>query len=120
MSSDSGQAALDHAARRAESMGGCLVASLIAAWRRAFQQSVEDALQCSPADVVQLSLCLRPRVEAWGTDVGEIAAAIGIERSLLESFFRKARTAEGLAMAHPADDEIDGRLLAARDRDEHS
>jgi hypothetical protein len=120
MSSDSRHDALAQAAKRAESMSGCLVGSLVAAWRRAFQQPIEDALQCSPADVVQLSLCLRPRVEAWGADVGEIATAIGIERSLLEGFFRKARTAEGLAMAHPVDEELDGRLMAARDRDENS
>jgi hypothetical protein len=48
---------------------------------------------------------------------GEIAASI--DRDIFEGFFRKARTAEAWRWRIPPM-RIDGRLLAARDRDEHS
>ena len=78
MSSDSRLAAFAQAAKRAESVSGCLVASLVAAWRRAFQQPIEDALQCSPEDVVQLSLCLRPRGEHGPLTSGRLPRPSGL------------------------------------------
>lgn len=120
MSSDpSGGAFLARALQRAESDSAVLVAGLAAAWRRAFTgERLEDALGCSAARVGELSLCLRPRAATWGADIEEIAGATGIESRRLETFFRKAEIAERLAVSHSVDDNADGRLLAARDRDE--
>lgn len=120
MSSDpSKAAAIASAVHRAETHSGVLVAGLAAAWRRVFtDERLEDALGCSATDIAELSLCLRPRVESWAADVNEIATAVGIDSPRLETFFRKAEVAERLAFPHPVDDRADGRLLAARDRDE--
>jgi hypothetical protein len=122
MSSDPPKAAaVARAIHRAESHSAILVAGLAAAWRLAFtDERLEDALGCSAADIAELSLCLRPRLETWAADVDEIATAVGIDPLRLESFFRKAEVAERLAFSHPVDDGADGRLLAARDRDQNS
>jgi hypothetical protein len=109
---------LARAARRAE-RGGQLVAGLVAAWRQAFPDDrLEEALGASTRLVTELSLCLRPRQDHWTVDVEEIAQAIGIEPVRLEAVLRKAELAERLSVAHAADDPGDGRLMAARDRDE--
>ena len=108
---------LARAARRAE-RGGELVAGLVAVWRQAFpDERLEDALGAPARLVTELSLCLRPRLENWTTDVEEIARATGIEPDRLEAVLRKAELAERLSVAHAADDLGDGRLMAARDRD---
>ena len=109
---------LARAAQRAASHSGELVAALAPAWEGAFpEHRLEDVLGCSEEAVTHLMLCLRPRSETWSTDISEIAEAIGIELPCLESFFRKAEVAERLSFAHPSHDAVDGRLLAARDRE---
>jgi hypothetical protein len=111
-------AQLARAARRAE-RGSELVAGLVAVWRHAFpDDSLEDVLGTSTRSVTELSLCLRPRSDNWTLDVQEIAQAIGIEPVRLEAVLRKAELAERLSVAHAADDPGEGRLMAARDRDE--
>lgn len=96
-----------------------LVAGLVEAWRRAFpDEDPAAALRCSPRTISELSLCLRPREERWIDDSVEIAGSVGIEPDRLISFLRAAEAIERFGNAHPADDTLVGRLLAARDRDE--
>lgn len=110
---------LARAARRAASHGSGLVAGLTSAWQRAFPDDhLEDVLGCSSRVITELSLCLRPRSEQWAADVQEIAEAVGVESHRMEAFFRKAEIAERLSIAHSSDEAADGRLMAARDRDE--
>jgi hypothetical protein len=119
MNSDPDEAVLERAAKRAQSYSRELVASLMAAWSRALpEEHLEDALSCSNAALTQLALCLRPRETRWTSDLDEIAGAIGIDRRRLEVFLRKALIAERLAISHEPDEHVDGRLMAARDRDE--
>jgi hypothetical protein len=63
-------------------------------------------------------LCQRPRDESWLQDVEDIARVCGIDAGALAILLRQAVAAERLAAAPPADSVTDGRLLAARDRDE--
>jgi hypothetical protein len=110
---------LKRAAKRVGARTDLLVASLIRAWeRQSSPDALASALGCSDRVVVELALCLRPRAEHWIADTTEIAHATGIALVKLEAFLRKAEVIERLSMAHPIDDSIDGRLLAARDRDE--
>ena len=94
------------------------VGSLFPAWEAAFSVEVAPALESNEEAVISLGLCLRPRAEKWERDVGEIAAACGIDAGRLGSFLRQALAVERLAAAPPADEVIDGRLLAARDRED--
>jgi hypothetical protein len=111
--------ALARAAKRAATGPASFVASIVEGWRRAFpDEDPAAALGCDPRGVSELSLCLRPREERWLDDATEIAGFVGVDLDRLVSFLRAAEAVEGLGDAHPADDIVMGRLLAARDRDE--
>jgi hypothetical protein len=95
-----------------------LVASLIEQWRKTFGSSPNAALECSDLQLHYLALCRRPRTANWGDDLAEIAAGSDIAAEKLASFIRAAETAERMSNAHPVETGVDGRLMAARDRDE--
>ncbi|NNU50445.1 hypothetical protein G9X68_25595 [Rhizobium sp. WYCCWR 11279] len=108
---------LERAARRAATGPAPLLAALIERWRKTFpNEDVETALGSSPEQLIELSLCRRPRDEHWIEDATEIASALMIDPDRLTSFLRTAEAAERFAMAHPNDLAQQGRLLAARDR----
>jgi hypothetical protein len=119
MSSDiSSDDDLLRSAQRVARLSGSMAAGLIQIWERAFpQEKLTTSLGCSERAVLELALCLRPRAEAWVTDVAEIAGAVGIESAQLELFFRSAEVLERLSLAHPVNESV-GQLMAARDRDE--
>lgn len=119
MSSDiSSDDDLRRSAERAARRSGSLTASLVRIWERAFPgERLAASLGCPDRNVLELSLCLRPRAESWVADVAEIAGAVGIEPAKLEAFFRSAEVLERLALAHTTDEHA-GQLMAARDRDE--
>jgi hypothetical protein len=94
------------------------VSSLFPAWETAFGAKVEHGLASDEEAVVSLGLCLRPRAEAWEHDVGEIAAACGIDAGRLGNFLRQAFAVERLAAAPQVGEVVDGRLLAARDHED--
>lgn len=95
------------------------IAWLLRAWSRAWPgASASEELQCSEQRVVDLALCLRPRAEHWEADIAEIAGACDIEQRRLDAFLKKLVIAERLALAHDNGAEAEGRLLAARDRDD--
>lgn len=110
---------LSRAVRRAAVGPAPLVASLIAVWRKAFpEQTLEQALAGSNETIEELALCRRPRDEHWIEDVTEIAKALTLNADHLASFLRAAEAVERFSIAHPAETSQQGRLLAARDRDE--
>jgi hypothetical protein len=118
MNSDSSDDDLQRSAQRAARLSGAVVASLTQMWERAFpHEKLTACLGCSERTVSELALCLRPRADQWGTDIAEIASAVGIDSVRLESFLRTAEVLERLALAH-ADDGTAGQLMAARDRSE--
>lgn len=120
-SDDPTDEALARAARRASTGPAPFVAGLVQAWRRAFpDEEPAAALGCAPRVISELSLCLRPREERWLADAMEIAGFVGLDLDRLVSFLRAAEAVEGMGDAHPADDAVEGRLLAARDRDEEN
>lgn len=119
MSSDDTDDFLARAARRTARGSAALVAGLVEAWRKAFpDEEPAVALECAPGTVSELSLCLRPREERWIEDATEIATAVCVDPDRLVSFLRAAEAVERFGDAHPVDDTVAGRLLAARDRDE--
>ncbi len=95
-----------------------LVASLIERWRSAFTSSPIDALNCTDVQLAYLALCRRPRHDFWMQDVTELAEGASLSPESLAQFVRAAEAAERFSDAHPVDSETDGRLMAARDRDE--
>ncbi|WP_018262872.1 hypothetical protein [Methylobacterium sp. WSM2598] len=118
-SDDPTDKALARAAKRAGTGPAPFVAALVEAWRKAFpDEDPAVALGCAPRAVTDLSLCLRPREERWFDDAAEIAGFVGIDLDHLVCFLRAAEAIEGMGDAHSADDAVEGRLLAARDRDE--
>lgn len=118
-SDDPTDEALARAAKRAATGPAPFVAGLVEAWRKAFpDEDLTASLGCARRTVFELSLCLRPREERWLDDVAEIAGFVGIDLDRLVSFLRAAEVVEGMGDAHPADAAVEGRLLAARDRDE--
>ncbi len=120
MSSDrANRETLLRAIGHAESTSGALVASLAAAWRRAFpDQRLEDVLECPQSSVIDLCLCLRPRADKWAADVEEIALTLRLDVSRLAGFLRSAEVAERLAVRQFVDERDERGLLAARDREE--
>jgi len=103
--------------RRAERLPD-FVATLIARWRASFDDAPATVLHVDESTILELGLCKRPRPETWNADVGEIAEAIGIDLDDLASFLRAAEVVERFGDVHAADEYEDGRLLAARDRDQ--
>lgn len=119
MSSDDPTDYLARAARRAARGPAPLVAGLIEAWRRAFpEQTPEEALACSASTLTEFALCRRPRTENWLEDATEIAEALALAPDSVIAFLRTAEAVETFGDAHPADASEEGRLIAARDRDE--
>lgn len=94
------------------------IGSLFGGWRAAFGTDVAEVLGTGPESATALGLCLRPRPNEWERDVAEIAAACGCDSTKLANFLRQALAIERLAEAPQVGDVVDGRLLAARDRDE--
>jgi hypothetical protein len=94
------------------------IASLYSPWEKAFGGTVADALASAPESLISLGLCRRPREDRWYEDVEEIAAACRLDAGALASLLRQALAAELMAGAAPVGHVVDGRLLAARDRDE--
>lgn len=119
MSFDPGHDQLDRAYRRARNSPK-LIASLIAAWEKAFDGDVAATVGTDHGHIVTLGLCLRPREDSWVADVGELAAENGIDAATLATFLRQAFVAERLAGSPAVSDIIDGRLLAARDRSDEA
>lgn len=108
---------LGRAAQRATTGPAPLIASLIKAWRIVSEKNAAAELDISERTLEELALCQRPRAELWIKDVGEISAALEIDLDRLASFLRAAEAFEVLKIAHPSDDALRGRLLAARDRE---
>lgn len=110
---------LARAVRRAAVGPAPLVASLIEIWRKAFpEQPLEQTLASSNETIAELALCRRPRDAHWIEDATEIAKALTLDTDGLISFLRAAEAVERFYIAHPAETSQQGRLLAARDRDE--
>jgi hypothetical protein len=94
------------------------VASLYAAWEKAFGEPVTAALSAEPDALISLGLCRRPRDDRWLEDIEAIADACRLDAGAVASLLRQALAAERMAGAPPVSQTVDGRLLAARDRDE--
>jgi hypothetical protein len=105
--------ALDRARR-----SPAFVASLYAPWEKAFGGTVAKALSAGPDAVASLGLCLRPRDDRWSEDIAEIADACHLDVGDLAALLRQALAVERMAGAPRVSQIVDGRLLAARDRDE--
>jgi hypothetical protein len=119
MSSSPLSSDLRFAAARASTFASRFVGSLIEAWRDAHpQQPLPNFLSAQDDAAVRLALCLRPREAEWTRDIYEIGTAIGLDTAQLDEFLRECSRIERLALAHPVTAEADGRLMAARDRDE--
>ncbi len=119
MSSDDPTDYLSRAARRAVQGPAPLIAGLIETWRRAFpDRDPEEVLACSAPTLTEFALCRRPRTEHWLKDAMEIAEALALNLDRVIVFLRTAEAVEGFGDAHPLDASQEGRLLAARDRDE--
>ncbi|MET4149074.1 MULTISPECIES: hypothetical protein [unclassified Bradyrhizobium] len=95
-----------------------LIASVFAPWERAFGQTAAEHLGADGRSIAKLALCLRPDPDNWAADVAEVAAACGIDEGRLSAFLRQAASVERMASAPPVEDIVDGRLMAARDRNE--
>jgi hypothetical protein len=93
------------------------VASLYSLWEKAFGRTVAEALSAPPETVVFLGLCRRPREDRWSEDVEEIASECRLDAGAVGAMLRQAQAAERMAGAPPVGQAVDGRLLAARDRD---
>jgi hypothetical protein len=111
------QQGLSRAAERSR-RSPAFVASLFERWEKAFETTVAASLGVDSAQINSLGLCLRPREDHWAQDIDEIASACGLEPGKLGAMLRQALVAERLAASPPLGDVVDGRLLAARDRDE--
>ena len=110
---------LARAVRRAAVGPAPLIAGLIEVWRKAFpEQPLDQALIASNEKIAELALCRRPRDEHWIEDVVEIAKTLILDTDHLISFLRAAEAVERFSIAHPSETSEQGRLLAARDRDE--
>lgn len=119
MNSDPLSPDLRFAARRASTFASRFVGSLLEAWRVAHpQEPLPTFLSAHEDAAVRLSLCLRPRETEWSRDIVEIGSAIGLDTAQLDQFLRECSRIERLSLAHPITAEADGRLMAARDRDE--
>jgi hypothetical protein len=94
------------------------VGSLFDSWENAFGSSIAGALDASPESVDALALCTRPRDDRWAEDIAEIARACSLDEGRLAALMRQALAVALLRTAAPVDEALDGRLLAARDRDE--
>ena len=94
------------------------VASLFERWEKAFETTVAAGLGVDNAKINSLKLCLRPRENHWTQDIDEIARVCGLEPGKLGTLLRQALVAERLSTSPPLGDIVDGRLLAARDRNE--
>jgi len=111
---------LARAAKRAARGPAPLLASLIETWRKGVDDGNPAAeLSISERTLSELALCRRPSPEGWVDDVNELARDLRIEADRLMVFLRTAETMERFRTAHPADESQAGRLLAARDHDEH-
>lgn len=117
MNSDPMERALRNAYAKAERTPE-FVASSILAWKKAFETSPSDALGADDLTIVNLGLCTRPRRDRWIHDVNEIAEAVGIDGDRLVTFLRAADAVERFGDVPHAEGRQDGRLMAARDRDE--
>jgi hypothetical protein len=118
MSSESqDQSELQRAYSRARS-SATFTASLVAAWERAFGGTFAGALGAGDEAIIALGLCLRPRDDHWVADIEEIAAETDLDPAKLGSLLRQASVAEKLANSPPISNVVDGRLLAARDRED--
>jgi hypothetical protein len=117
-SDDRIDAFLARAAQRATRGPAPLLAPLVEAWRRVFEGNPAETLGVTDRVIVQIALCRRPRPDHWPEDAAEIAGEFGVEVSRFMSFLRAAEAVELLSSSHRTDDDQDGRLLAARDRDE--
>jgi hypothetical protein len=93
------------------------IASLFGPWEKAFDATIAASLGADGTKIVSLGLCLRPREDHWAEDIEEIARACGLESGKLAALLRQALAAERLAASPPVGEIVDGRLLAARDRD---
>jgi hypothetical protein len=93
------------------------IASLFGPWEKAFDETIVASLGADGAKIVTLGLCLRPREDHWVEDIEEIARACGLKSGKLAAFLRQALAAERLAASPRVSEIVDGRLLAARDRD---
>ncbi|MBR0896813.1 hypothetical protein JQ616_17775 [Bradyrhizobium tropiciagri] len=109
---------LARAAQRAARGPAPLIAPLVEVWRKVFEGDPAKTLDVADRTLFEIALCRRPRADRWKEDAAEIASEFGIEPKRFVSFLRAAEAAEKLNSAHPADDLQDGKLLAARDRDE--
>src|SRR2546423_785626 len=104
MSSDATQDVLARTVLRAARGPAPLIASLVAAWHRAFpDQQASAALGCSGQALNELSLCLKPRTESWLADVSQIGTALTIDADRLITFLRAAEAIERFGTAHPSD-----------------
>jgi hypothetical protein len=118
MSSDlSTEAGLQRAYLRAR-QSPAFVASLVALWERTFDGNFAAAAGTDRQTIIALGLCLRPRVDHWSVDIEEIASDVGIDQIKLSSLLRQAYSVETLAGAPSVNPVVDGRLLAARDRED--
>jgi hypothetical protein len=117
-SDDRIDALLARAAQRAARGPAPLMAPLVEGWRRVFEGNAAETLGVTDRTLVEIALCRRPRPDRWPEDAAEIAGEFGVEVGRFVSFLRAAEAVELLGSAHAADDGQDGRLLAARDRDE--
>src|SRR5689334_10054147 len=119
MNSDDLDNFLARAARRAARGPAPLIAGLMEAWQKAFpEHTPEETLASSTETLTELALCLRPRNEHWVEDSTEIAEALTLDTDRLIAFLRAAEAVERFGIAHPAEASQEGRLLAARDRNE--
>lgn len=118
MSFSSDDEMLTKAVRRAAKSSAVLLASLLGEWSRAFGADAGEALGLDRKRTDELALCRRPRPDRWLEDARHLAGEFGIAPDALISLLRAAEAAESFRYAHPQGDEVSGRLLAARDRDE--
>jgi hypothetical protein len=109
---------LAKAARRAAHGPAPLIAPLVEAWRIVFEGDPAKTLDVAERTLFEIALCRRPRAERWPEDAAEIAGEFGVELNRFVSFLKAAEAAEKLRSAHSADAVQDGKLMAARDRDE--
>ncbi len=94
-----------------------MIAGLLVRWEQVSGQQPATALGTDVSGLNSLALCRRPAQDNWGADVAAIADACRIDPDRLSSFLRQAAVFDALAEAPGVvDSEVDGRLMAARDR----